>query len=154
MALTRIAAPTRPAPTPQPQPGPPPPPACAGVVVEAMLPVAARVASASAAILVLIDMRNSIRLRAVRCGPHAQLDGGFSNPVRIAGPEFRIFTIYLVLQMVRRTTRQRLGPLASVSGSNLSTSASNSQNALAPWSSRSWPFSPEACVASPIAPLE
>jgi hypothetical protein len=51
-------------------------------VVEARLPVTARAARARAAILVLIDMRNSIRLEAVRCGLHAQLDGGCSKPVR------------------------------------------------------------------------
>jgi hypothetical protein len=34
--------------------------------------------------LVLIDMRNSIRLRAARLGPHAHLVGAFSKPVRIA----------------------------------------------------------------------
>src|SRR5258706_11928063 len=54
---------------PQPRP---PPPACAWVEVEARPPVSARAASARAAILVLIDMRNSIRLWADRCGPHAQ----------------------------------------------------------------------------------
>src|SRR6202165_1994259 len=59
MALPTMAAPSRPAPMPQPRPL-----ASADVVVEAMLPVTARVASARAAILVLIDMRNSIRLRA------------------------------------------------------------------------------------------
>src|SRR5260370_40921383 len=70
MALPTIAAPSRPAPMPQPRPGPPPPPppppACAWVVVEARLPVTASVARARAAILVLIDMRNSIRLHAAR----------------------------------------------------------------------------------------
>jgi hypothetical protein len=50
--------------------------------VEAMVPVTARAATASAAILVLIDIGNSIRLKAVRCGPHGQLDGASSNPVR------------------------------------------------------------------------
>jgi hypothetical protein len=45
------------------------------VVEEAMPPVTASAARAAAAILVLIDMRNSIRLKAVRCGPHDQLDG-------------------------------------------------------------------------------
>jgi hypothetical protein len=59
------------------------------VVVEAMLPVTASVARARAAILVLIDMRNSIRLRAARFGPHAQLVGAFPNPVRIAPRKFR-----------------------------------------------------------------
>jgi hypothetical protein len=37
--------------------------------------------------LVLIDMGNSIRLSASRCGPHAQLDEGCLIPVRIAGRE-------------------------------------------------------------------
>src|SRR5213595_2663634 len=46
---------------PQPRP---PPPAWAWVVVEARPPVKASAASARAAILVLIDMRNSIRLWA------------------------------------------------------------------------------------------
>ena len=41
-------------------------------------------AMARAAILVLIDMRNSIRLWADRCGPCAQLDGPCSIPVRFA----------------------------------------------------------------------
>src|SRR5437016_3546092 len=66
---------------PQPRP---PPPAWAWVVVEARPPVKASAASARAAILVLIDMRNSIRLWADRCGPCAQLDGPCSIPVRFA----------------------------------------------------------------------
>src|SRR6266699_4726928 len=37
-----------------------------------MPPVTARVARARAAILVLIDIGNSIRLNAARCGPHAR----------------------------------------------------------------------------------
>src|SRR5712691_11700672 len=57
--------------------------ASAWVVVDAMVPATASVASASAAILVLIDMTNSIRLRAARCGPHIQLDGASPDPVRI-----------------------------------------------------------------------
>src|SRR5450631_3307211 len=65
MALPTTAAPTRPAPMPQPRPL-----ASAGVVV-AMLPVTARAASARAAIPVLIDMKNSIRLKAAPCGPRA-----------------------------------------------------------------------------------
>jgi hypothetical protein len=32
--------------------------------------------------LLLIGMRNSILLQAARYGPHAQLDGASSNPVR------------------------------------------------------------------------
>src|SRR5258708_27569119 len=59
MGLPTTAAPRRPAPTPK---GRPPPPACAWVVVEARPPVTASVASARAAILVLIDIKNSIRL--------------------------------------------------------------------------------------------
>jgi hypothetical protein len=41
------------------------------VVVDAMAPVTASVASASAAIFDLIDMENSIRFKASRSGPHA-----------------------------------------------------------------------------------
>src|SRR6201995_3389443 len=55
-----MAAPTRPAPMPQPGWKPW---ASAEVVVEAMLPVAARAATATAAILVLIDINKySVRL--------------------------------------------------------------------------------------------
>jgi CMP-2-keto-3-deoxyoctulosonic acid synthetase len=43
------------------------------VVVEAMLPVAARAATAKAASLVLIDMENSVRLKAARHGPHVPI---------------------------------------------------------------------------------
>jgi hypothetical protein len=43
---------------------------------------------AKAAILVLIDMGNSILLKAARCGPHAQLDGGCLIPVRIPNVKY------------------------------------------------------------------
>src|ERR1700754_865905 len=59
MALPTMAAPTRPAPIPKPRPL-----ASTDWVVDAMLPVTASIASAAAAILVLIDMRNSIRFEA------------------------------------------------------------------------------------------
>src|ERR1700743_2415308 len=59
MALPTMAAPTRPAPIPKPSPL-----ASTDWVVDAMLPVTASIASAAAAILVLIDIRNSIRFEA------------------------------------------------------------------------------------------
>jgi hypothetical protein len=63
--------------------------ASAAVVVEAMLPVAAMAATARAAILVLIDMDNSIRLLAEPLWPaYARLDGGISASVRNLGVKF------------------------------------------------------------------
>src|SRR3954468_16130303 len=59
MAVPTIAAPTRPAPMPQPSGL-----ACAWVLDDAIVPVTARVASARAANLVLIDMEVSILCEA------------------------------------------------------------------------------------------
>src|SRR5260370_11717993 len=113
---------------PQPRP---PPPACAWVVVEARPRVRAGAASASAAILVLIDMRNSIRCGRPVVGPGAELDGACSIPVRFAAGEFQIRDISSLFNRLAEG-RQALGPDESMSGSNLSTSASSSQNARAP----------------------
>src|SRR6476620_4245767 len=62
----------------------------------------ASAARARAAILVLIDMTNSIRLRRYRCGPRASLDGGFSLPVRIEPGRHRLDVIVMVLQLLSR----------------------------------------------------
>src|SRR5579859_1014116 len=78
-----MAAPTRPAPMPQPRPW-----ASAEVVVEAMLEVAARAATARAAILVLIDMDNSIGLRRSVVARVCRLDGAIAVPVRNFGVKF------------------------------------------------------------------
>src|ERR1700690_1757771 len=79
MALPTIAAPTMPAPTPQPKPNGL---ASACVVLDAMAPVTARVARARAAMLLLIDMGNSIRFGGGPSWSARQLDGASSNPVR------------------------------------------------------------------------
>src|ERR1700737_3900610 len=79
----------RPAPIPQPRPEPP---ASAWVVVEARLPVTASVARARAAILVLIDMRNSIRLSAARFGPHAPVGRSVFESGSIRVPEIASFS--------------------------------------------------------------
>src|SRR4051812_47627485 len=112
MALPTTAAPSRPAPTPQPRPL-----ASAWVVLEAMVPVRARVARARAAILVLIDMGNSIRFGAARCGPHAQLDGGLSNPVRMAVWKYG-FVVYFLAITNSYNENQIVGPAESVARSN------------------------------------
>jgi hypothetical protein len=62
-------------------------------VVEAIVPVTASVARARAAILVLIDMVNSILVLSGHCGPHAQLDGAPSKAVRMGGKNYG-FVIY------------------------------------------------------------
>src|SRR6185312_9204973 len=74
-----MAAPTRPAPRPQPGWKPW---ASAEVVVDAMPPVATRAATATAAILVLMHMGNSIGLRRSVVARTCQLDGGMPDRVR------------------------------------------------------------------------
>ena len=122
----RSAAPTRPAPTPQ----------CSGLacawVVEAIVPVTARVARARAANLVSIDMEAPSCVGAAHRGPHAQLDGAPSKAVRNGVWQYG-FVVYFFVYF------SYLGeyiPISwfrrNISGSNLSTSSSSSQNARAP----------------------
>src|SRR5260221_1354619 len=73
-----MTAPSRPAPMPKPGWMPW---ASAELVVTAMLPVAARAATATAAILVLIDMEgNSVRVEANRYGPHVPIGRRHPEP--------------------------------------------------------------------------
>src|SRR6185437_2887765 len=85
-----MAAPTRPAPRPQPGWKPW---ASAEVVVDAMPPVATRAATATAAILVLMHMGNSIGLRRSVVARTCQLDGGMPDRVRQSRREILVIRI-------------------------------------------------------------
>src|ERR1700730_769260 len=81
-----MAAPTRPAPMPQPRP------LASALVVEAMLPVTASVARASAAIFDLIDIRNSIRFERGLCWSarpvgRSLFESGSNCPLLIPGKD-------------------------------------------------------------------
>jgi len=73
--------------------------ACAWLV-EAIVPVTARVARAKAAILVLIDMVNSILVLSGRCGPHAELDGAPSKAVRNGGRKYGFVDYFLAISVI------------------------------------------------------
>ena len=113
----------------------PRPLAWADWVVEAIVPVTARAARATAAILVLIDIRNSIiRIFADRYGPRDRIG---RSVVRIRFDHGAVILSFHdnwpMSEMVSEAgVNLRTAVRQSVLTSNLSTSASNSQNARAP----------------------
>jgi hypothetical protein len=103
------------------------------VVVEAMLPVAARAATARTAILVLMDIKYSVRLWAVRCGPQMP----FGRRERANGSEARreILPSWIYAfgnNLLQEREVYFRGPRKNPFTSNLSTSSSNSMNLRAP----------------------